>query len=115
MVVVPVVPVKKPTPLAVKLVVEAPPFAEKSPEVIVELASERKPLVKVARPVWVTVPFTVSEPNVAVCAKRFVELAVVEKKLVVVPETRESVPSDEKPVTLKVGACRPLKKVEVPV
>ena len=33
------------------LVVDAPPFIEKSPLVIVEEALERKPLVKVVRPV----------------------------------------------------------------
>jgi hypothetical protein len=56
---------------------------EKRPVVIVEEAFARKPLVKVARPVWVSVPVcvvlprTVSDPRLAVCAKRFVDEAVV--------------------------------------
>ncbi len=40
-------------PVAVKFVVDAPPFMLKSPLVIVEEAFERKPLVKVWRPVHV--------------------------------------------------------------
>ena len=43
-----------------------------------------------------------SVPKLAVCAKRFVELAVVEKKLVVVPAVRESVPKVERPFTPSV-------------
>jgi hypothetical protein len=75
-------------PLAVKFVVLAPPFIERRPLVMVEEAFERKPLVKVARPVWrvelrVRV-FPVRAPIVAVCEKRFVLLAIVEKRAVVV-------------------------------
>jgi len=55
-------------PLAVKLVVLAPPFAEKRPEVTVDDARERKPLANVARPVCVNVPRTVSAPICAACA-----------------------------------------------
>ena len=43
-------------PETVKLVVEAPPFSDKRPVVKVEEALEMKPLVNVARPVWVRVP-----------------------------------------------------------
>ena len=39
-----------------KFVVEAPPFALKSPLVIVEEALERKPLVKVVKPLMPSVP-----------------------------------------------------------
>src|SRR3989338_4469985 len=74
----------QPVPLAVKLVVDAPPFMEKRPFVMVDEAFEMKPLVKVARPVCVRVPRTESVPSDAVCAKRFVLDAVVENKLVVV-------------------------------
>jgi hypothetical protein len=61
---------------------------EKRPVVIVEDALERKPPEKVARPVCVSVPvcvvlpLTVSEPRLAICEKRLVDDAVVEKKLV---------------------------------
>lgn len=41
------------------LVVLAPPFIEKSPPVMVDEAFERKPLMKLARPVSVERPFTV--------------------------------------------------------
>src|SRR3989344_3440619 len=58
----------------------------KRPLVIVEEAFEMKPLVKVA---------------------------VVEKKFVDVPEVSESVPRVVRPVMFKVGACKPLKSVEV--
>ena len=44
---------KYPVPLAVMLVVEAPPFIENNPDVMVEEALERKPFVKVERPVTV--------------------------------------------------------------
>ena len=59
-------------PLAVKFVVLAPPFMENKPLVMVEEALERKPLVKVARPVCVSVEltvrvFAVSVPSVADC------------------------------------------------
>ncbi len=73
---------KNPVPLAVKLVVEAPPFMEKRPLVIVEEALERKPLIRVVRPLML------KEPNDAVWEKRFVELAVVEKMLVEVALAR---------------------------
>src|SRR3989344_4304095 len=63
-------------PLAVKFVVEAPPFALKSPLVIVEEALERKPLVKVVKPLMPSVP------KFAICEKRFVDDAVVAKKAV---------------------------------
>ena len=88
-----------------KFVVDAPPFIENNPLVIVDDAFERKPLVNVARPVCRSVPVCVvsprteREPSCAVCAKRFVELAVVEKKLVEV--AFESVVL---PVTLRVPA-----------
>ena len=59
-----------------KFVVEAPPFALKSPLVIVEEALERKPLVKVVKPLMPSVP------RVAICEKRFVDDAVVAKKAV---------------------------------
>src|SRR3989338_5325418 len=68
------------------LVVEAPPFIENNPDVMVEEALERKPFVNVARPVCVSVPVcvvlpeTVSEPSVASCEKRFVDDAVVENR-----------------------------------
>lgn len=55
---------KYPIPLAVKLVVEAPPFMEKSPEVTVEEALERNPLENVARPVCVSVPVWMALPMV---------------------------------------------------
>src|SRR3989338_5091769 len=110
-------------PEAVKLVVEAPPFMLNSPLVIVEEALERKPFLNVARPVCVSVPVcvvlpeTVSEPIVAACENRFVELAVVEKKLVVVPDVRERVPRVESPFTLSAPkfAVLALEVVEVAV
>jgi len=46
--------------------------------------SEVEARLKDARPVWVVAPRTVSEPSVAVCAKRLVLDAVVEKSVVVV-------------------------------
>ena len=69
-------------PLAVKFVVEAPPFALKSPLVMVEEALERKPLANVVRPVYVLTPLMVREPRVAACEKRLVDDAVVAKKAV---------------------------------
>ena len=48
--------VKYVLPVLVKLVVLAPPFIERRPEVIVEEALERKPLVNVARPEAASVP-----------------------------------------------------------
>src|SRR3989344_3977915 len=128
MVVVPVVLVncprpKYPVPLAVMLVVEAPPFIENNPDVMVEEALERKPFVNVARPVCVSVPVcvvlpeTVSEPSVASCEKRFVDDAVVEKRFVVVPDVRERVPRVERPFTLSAPkfAVLALEVVEVAV
>ena len=73
-------------PLAVKLVVDAPPFMENKPLVIVDDASERKPFVKVTRPVCAVLPDTASEPNCAELEKRFVDDAVVAKKDVLVAE-----------------------------
>src|SRR3989338_9885919 len=67
-------------------------MAETTPE-----APCRSPERDVARVVW---PVTESVPRVAVCENRFVELAVVEKKLVVVPAVRERVPRVERPFTL---------------
>src|SRR3989338_11134728 len=67
-------------PLAVKFVVEAPPFALKSPLVMVEEALERKPLANVVRPVYVLTPLMVREPRVAACEKRLVLDAVVENR-----------------------------------
>src|SRR3989338_3782232 len=64
------------------LVVLAPPDIVKRPEVMVEEALERKPLVKVVRPVCVLTPLMVREPRVAACENRLVELAVVAKKAV---------------------------------
>ena len=99
---------KYPVPLAVMLVALAPPFIENSPLVIVDDAFNMRPLVKVARPVWVRMPVcvvfpeTVSAPSVAVCENRFVDEAVVEKKLVVVPDVSERVPRVESPVTPSV-------------
>ena len=69
-------------------------MAETTPE-----APCRSPERDVARVVW---PVTESVPIVAVCENRFVELAVVEKKLVVVPAVRERLPSVARPVTPKV-------------
>ena len=67
--------------------VDAPPFIENNPDVMVEEALDIKPLVNVARPVCVRVEltvrvFAVREPMAAVCAKRFVDDAVVAKKAV---------------------------------
>ena len=99
---------KYPVPLAVMLVVLAPPDIVNSPDVIVEEAFERNPLVNVARPVCVRVPervvspLTVRAPRVASCEKRLVEDAVVENRFVVVPAVSESVPSVERPVTSSV-------------
>src|SRR3989338_6302440 len=93
-------------PEMVRAVVDAPPFMEKSPDVIVDEALERKPFVNVARPVCVSVPVcvvlpeTVSEPSVASCEKRFVDDAVVENRFVVVPDVRERVQRVESPFTL---------------
>src|SRR3989338_1467374 len=89
------------------LVVDAPPDIVKSPDVMVEEALERKPLVKVASPVCVRVEltvrvFAVKVPIVPVCEKRFVELATVEKKLVVVPAVSERFPRVVRPVTPRV-------------
>ena len=60
---------------------------------------------------------TESVPIVAVCENRFVELAVVEKKLVVVPDVRERVPRVERPFTLSAPkfAVLALEVVEVAV
>mgnify|MGYP003394462187 CR=1 FL=1 len=99
-------------PLAVMLVVEAPPFIENKPEVIVDDAFERKPFVNVARPVcksvpvWVVSPRTESEPSCANCEKRFVEEAVVAKMLVEV-----ALPSDTLPLDVRLAAVKvvPLK------
>jgi hypothetical protein len=71
---------------------------EKRPDVIVDDAFERKPLVNVARPVcasvpvWVVLPSIESEPSCAVDAKRFVEEAVVLKRLVVVAFEKRELP-----------------------
>src|SRR3989344_2981499 len=89
---------KYPVPLAVKLVVEAPPDMVKRPLVMVEEASERKPFRNVARPVAPSVEArfrvsAVSEPSVAFCEKRFVELAVVLNSTVVVALPSVTVPA----------------------
>src|SRR3989344_6635098 len=94
-------------------VVDAPPDIVKSPLVIVEEAFERNPLVKVARPVCVSVELTVRVPIVASCEKRFVDDAVVENRLVVVAFVMMVFPSVERPVMLSVATCRPLKRVDV--
>ena len=103
---------KYPVPLAVRLVVEAPPFIEKSPVVMVEEAFERKPLPKVARPVRFEVPEVVNVPMFADCAKRLVEEAMVEKKLVEVAFARVVLPATERvPVAVRFAEVRlPLKK-----
>src|SRR3989344_4769525 len=59
------------------------------PAPTVEEALERNPLVNVANCWEVKPPEIVSVPSWAACEKRFVELAVVEKRLVVVPFARE--------------------------
>ena len=106
--VVEVAVLKYPVPLAVMLVVDAPPDIVKSPLVMVEEALERKPFVNVARPVCVSVPVcvvlpeTVSEPSVASCEKRFVDDAVVEKRFVVVAFPREMLPLDVKLAVVSV-------------
>ena len=48
--------------VAVIIVVEAPPFIEKRPEVIVDDAFDRKPFVNVARPVRFSVEVAVIAP-----------------------------------------------------
>lgn len=124
---------KYPVPLAVRFVVEAPPFAEKRPEVIVEDALERNPFVNVARPVCVRVPATVnawadSVPSDAVCANRLVDDARPEKKFVevafasvVFPWTFRAPPNRLLPVVVKLpatvdDACdtNPLPRTERP-
>src|SRR3989344_3240970 len=74
-------------PLAVMLVVEAPPFMEKRPDVMVDDAVEMKP-AKVERPLTprveesVAAPEAASVPTLAACENKLVELAVVLKKFV---------------------------------
>ena len=86
----------------------APPDIVKSPLVIVDEALERKPFVNVPRPVCVSVPVCVvsppivREPRDAVCAKRFVDDAVVEKRLVVVAFPSEMFPLDVRLAAVKV-------------
>ena len=63
-------------PEMVRAVVDAPPFMEKSPLVIVDEALERNPLVNVARPPEVKPPDIVREPSDAVCGKRFVNYSL---------------------------------------
>ena len=65
-------------------VVDAPPDIVKSPDVMVEDALERNPLPKVVRSDWENAPATESVPKVAEEENKFVLLAVVAKKLVVV-------------------------------
>src|SRR3989344_3412847 len=84
--------VKYPVPLAVKFVVDAPPDIVKSPDVMVEDALERNPLPKVARSDWENAPATESVPKVAEVEYKFVLLAVVANKLVLVADTADSVP-----------------------
>ena len=67
--------------------VDAPPFIENNPDVMVEEALDIKPLVNVARPVCVRVEltvrvFAVREPMVAFAENRPVDDAVVAKKAV---------------------------------
>jgi len=92
---------KKPSPEAVRLVVDAPPFMENKPDVIVELASDKKPFENVASPFCVSVPLLVREPRDADDAKRFVEEATVENKLEEV-----AFPSVTFPVEVKLAAVR---------
>ena len=85
-------PVNHVVPVLVSAVVEAPPFMEKMPLVMVEDAFEINPFVNVARPPEVKPPEIMSEPSEADCAKRLVELAVVEKRFVVVAFPSEALP-----------------------
>src|SRR3989344_2299494 len=55
----------------------------------------------------------VREPRVASCEKRFVELAVVEKRFVVVAFVMMVFPRVERPVILSVATWSPLKRVDV--
>src|SRR3990167_7508631 len=113
---------KYPVPLAVRFVVLAPPDAVKRPELIVEDAVEINP-AKVERPETSSVdenveaPEAASVPTLAACENKFVELAVVEKRLVVVPAVSESVPRVERPFTLRTPkfAVLALAVVEVAV
>ena len=80
-----------------KLVVLAPPDIVKSPDVIVEEAVERKPLPKVARPVCDSVPAIAADcadrtPIDADVEYKFVLLAVVANKLVLVADTADRLP-----------------------
>src|SRR3989344_8137033 len=90
------------------LVVLAPPDIVKSPEVIVEEAVERNP-AKVERPETprveesVAAPEAASVPTLAACENKLVELAVVEKRFVVV-----ALPSVVAPVTPSVPATERL-------
>ena len=56
----------------------------------------------VARPVCVSVPLVVNEPNAAVCAKRFVLDAVVEKRFVVVALPKLTSPDEVRLAAVKV-------------
>ena len=91
-------------PVAVRLVVEAPPFMERRPDVIVDEALERKPLVNVVNPLMPKVP------NVASWEKRFVELAVAEKR-----DDDVALPSDELVEVRSVAATEPAKDEPVMV
>ena len=83
---------KYPIPLAVMLVVLAPPDIVNSPLVIVEEAVERKPLPKVARSDWENAPDTEREPIAAEEENKFVLLAVVANKLVLVADVADRLP-----------------------
>src|SRR3989338_2722479 len=88
---------KYPIPLAVMFVVLAPPDIVKRPEVIVEDALERKQLPKVARPVCDSVPAIAADcadrtPIDADVEYKFVLLAVVANKLVLVADTADRLP-----------------------
>lgn len=103
---------KYPMPLAVKLVVDAPPFIEKSPEVIVEEARERKPFVNVVRPVTESAPANVLVAVVEVATKYGAEIEVPAEMMagVIVPET------DRSPVTVVAPrfVVPPVRLVKLP-
>src|SRR3989338_2524938 len=80
---------KYPVPLAVRLVVDAPPAAVKRPEAMVELACETNPVLKVASPLTSSVETRLRvpaerTPTVPLVLYRFVDDAVVLSKFVVV-------------------------------
>lgn len=102
------------------LVVDAPPFMEKRPLVIVEDALEMKPLPREMRPACENAPDTESEPAIAAefadrtpkaadVEYKFVELAVVAKRFVEV-----AFPADRSVVETPVAETE-LPEKELPV